>query len=812
MSNLPEQDPQDDMFDAPAAGVQDLSTFDDQPMAAYSVGSDDEALRKMGRRTSTFGRVAFVLLVGGALTAGWFAWRGTKNHAARMNGVEACGELPERSAMLACLREELQKTDYADVQERIVRNLGYFKDTESIPLLIEQLDNGGIVRRAAALALANIGLPAAEPAKQKLLDVLPETDERDKPQVVWALAVLREEAASEAIIDMFSRGLLQGQPGFDPKIITDVLGPARLSSDELLTHEHESVRNLTAQALAEVGSVEVVDPLSRLIDAELQRGEDRSQEVIRAAATGLGRAGDPRAARPLFSLLEREPSMRPSVLDALKKTTGAPQIAILAAEADDASIKRDLVRLMAEQHDPRVKDELAGMLSSDDEEIRSTAALALAELRDERAVPVLVQLAQGEDEGLADQALKGLRTVGAASATDDLLAMLPATCPDEPTPEMEAGCFRQAAILRALGATGSEAAGERIQRALTGVDAPAAAVALAQLNYERAYPELLDKVKRPPDVDMTAPTAAERSLTNEDLLRSRKGAIIAVGHFGNPEAADELMHVVEDMNDDYELRALAAESLGQVATAEHIQEVVRKINDASVPEVTRRYYVQALWQKAHPELNGAMLDIVASPDQPFEVKRAAALAVGYSGDEAANDRLMQMLDDDSTRPHAAMAIALGGSEAATRKLVEVLGQDDDAREILQMAIMSETPWFDRITEQMFENGQVWQRLRAAKILQDGDDRARYGYAWLKALSIMTQGYDGPGGITPQLAREKLYEALTGDNAEHRRLAAMALADMNERGLLIRARDEGGPGAEAARAELNRLNRPPSMEE
>jgi len=312
-------------------------------------------------------------------------------------------------------------------------------------------------------------------------------------------------------------------------------------------------------------------------------------------------------------------------------------------------------------------------------------------------------------------------------------------------------------------------------------------------------------------VDMAAANAAERSLTNEDLLRARRGAIQAMGYYGNPDAGDELMTVVEDMDDDYELRALAAAALGQVATDEQLQQVIEKIQDQNVPEVTRRYYVQALWQKPHPELNDTLLGLIAS-DQPFAVKRAAALAVGYSADDAVNERLMGMLEDESTRPHAAIAIALGGSEAAARRLVEVMGEDYETREIVQTAIMGETPWFDLLTERHFETGQIWQRLRASRVLQEGDEDNRYGYAWLKTTAVLSQGYQGPGGMEPPEARAKLYEALTGEDADKRELAAAALADMGERGLLIRARDEGGSGAEEARAQLNRLNRPASMED
>lgn len=246
MANGPEQQPPqhpsshppEDFPEQQPPGGQDLSAYDDdQPVIA--VGSDDEALKKMGRRTTPFGRVAAILLIVGAIVAGYLAWQGTKNYEARMEPLEACGAIEEQSQMLACVREVAQTSDYNDVQERAVRNLGYFEDTESVPILIDKLDNDGIVRRAAALALAKIGLPAAEPAKQKLLDVLPDTDEKDRPQVVWALAVLREDAAADAVVEMFSRGLLQQQPGFEAKVITDVLGPQRLASEELLTHEED---------------------------------------------------------------------------------------------------------------------------------------------------------------------------------------------------------------------------------------------------------------------------------------------------------------------------------------------------------------------------------------------------------------------------------------------------------------------------------------------------------------------------------------------------------------------------------------------
>jgi hypothetical protein len=372
---------------------------------------------------------------------------------------------------------------------------------------------------------------------------------------------------------------------------------------------------------------------------------------------------------------------------------------------------------------------------------------------------------------------------------------------------MPAGCFRQAGLLRALGSTGDQSVGPRLERALAGVDSPAAANALAILNYDPAYRTLLAMVERPRDVDMTATNAAERSLTNEDLLRRRRGAIQAMGRYGRPDSADALMTVVEDTMDDYELRGLAAASLGMSAPAEAMQQVITKVQDESLDEGARRYYVQSLWQKPRRELNSGLLDLIAS-DAPTEIRRAAALAVGYAADPANDDRLLAFLDDDATRREAAFAIVLGGSPDAANKLMETLAEYSDVEEVLQYGVMNEeNDWFNQLTSDMFESGQVWRRATVGRILADGTENRRWGYPWLKVTTVLKSGWNGLDGIDSRTARDKIYEALTGEDAGRRAIAARLLADMGERGLLIRARDEGGTGADDARTELDRLNRP-----
>ena len=777
-------DPQNDV---------DLSALDEDPAAAMADLGDDEAIKKIRQHTTPFGRIATTTLLVVAVAFGGFAYVSSKRAAEEEARLDAIGELDDIDQVLSELRKLYREIESPEIRFRIVRNLGHYKDTQAIDIFIDALDYDGPIRREAAKAIARLPRDVADKARSKLLQVLPRTDERDRAQVVWTLAVLGEAQAADAVLDQFKRGLLQNLEGFDPKVIVELLGPQRLASDELMGHEEESIRTLTAHALAEAANAEVIDPLTKMLTMELQRPkEKRSQEVIRAIAAGLGRIGDPRAARPLFDALRKVPELRGTIIDALRKSTGAPQLAVMVKEAGDVDLQRELVRLLAASHDDRVADELAELLAHEDAEIKELAAFGLAELGDGRARKPLVAYARGEDDSLADRALRALREVVDPSLSDDLKAMF------------ESMPHRKADIMRLIGWSGARELAPLLEKELDGDDAPSAGIALAELGYEPAFDKLLKTVPLPKKVDMGAKDAAERSLTNEDLLRKRKGAIVAMGFYGRPEAFEPLTQVVEnDETEDYELRALAAQAIGRLATAEQLQHVLGRIKDPGLDERSRRYYVQALWQKPHPELLGELVGMMADAQMPVGVRRAAALGVGYSNDGSVDQRLGELLDDAGSRRYAAVAVALGGAEPVVEKLLGVLTEDRETREILQDEIGADTDWFRLVTAEMFDKGTFHRRLAAARRLHLGTDKNTFGAAWAKAIEVVRSGWDGPGGLTPRQIRERLWKTFVAQDTDEslRDLVGHTLAAIPERGLLLRARDEGGPAAELARSLL-----------
>jgi HEAT repeat protein len=778
-------DPQHDSFSqrpaSQAPGV-DLSAFE-EPLP--DIGSNDsEIVKRMNRRTSPVGRIVGTAIVVGAVGLGYWAYQSSVSYDNRNQLLEEAASL-EGEALLEALRNAYAKSEHDDVKERILLNLGAYKDAKSVPLMIQALDEKGIVRRAAARALAHIGSPLADAAKPKLLEVLPQTDSRDKPQVVWALAVLKEAAAVPAILEEFSSGHLQNledldkDPAFDPKIIIDVVGPQRIASDELIKNPNKAIRALVAAALAETADPSAVEPLIKLLN-------DQDVEVVRQAAAGLGRTGDPRAAEPLFAMLQKNPSMRQSVLGAIAGSTSAPDIAKLMAGTTSVDLKRSLVSVLRESHDPRVLDTFAQLVNDPDEDIRQTSAMALADHGDARALPPLLELIKSEDRTTALDALDALALVAKPQVADALIPLLK----DNPG--------RKASLLKAIGKSGNQSAGAAVMKEIASDDREAASYALGDLKYEPAYGKLLAELKRPKDVDFSKP-----SVPTEEIVRNREIAIRALGRYGKPAAIPGLMTLIEDGADSAKLRAIAGSVLGQLADQQTLATIIAKAKNSALDEATRTFYVQGLWQADAQAVSGQLTDLL-QPSQPAEVRRSAALAIGYAADPANDQLLLDMVKNPALKREAAFAIVLGGSPAAAQELYRQIETDRELREILQDFLMADdSDFFNLVTAQNFASGQIFRRLAVADALRHGKGELTFSYPWQQVIARLKSGWNGPGGLAAREIRAKLYEALRGQEPEKRRLAAEALGAMKERGLLIRSRDEAGPGQQEAREVLMR---------
>ena len=485
--------------------------------------------------------------------------------------------------------------------------------------------------------------------------------------MVWALAVLQEEQAKDAIIQHFAAGTLQDKPRFDRRVIANVLGPEALGQDSLLFHESTAVRALTAQSLADLASKDTVAPLTKQLKFELNQPKSkRSLEVIRSIAAGLGRSGDAGAAEPLFDLLQQQPAMRVAILDSLSKSTSAPGLASLLKRTTDPQIRRELLAMVAQARDVRAVDTLAKYASSGKPRQRLSAAMGLAAVRDPRAKAPLLELAEGKPSDIALMALESLRAVAAPEHTQRL-AKIATTYP-----------ARKSAVLRALGATGDPAASPIIERELQGDDAGSAALALAQLKSATGYAKLLRMATRPRNLDMSKP-----SVKNETVLSNRLAAIRALGRYADPKSNKTLQAIVEDTKDDGRIRATAAAALGPTADAALINSILENPSAEG-----NEYYAPTIAQQAKPELQSALVAAIQGTSHPA-IRRGAAIALGYATPPNDDSRIVDLLKDTNTRRAGAIATLSGGGSSATAALLELLERDRDLRDWLEFTTTSE---------------------------------------------------------------------------------------------------------------------------
>ena len=98
--------------------------------------TDEEAMKKIGQRTTLGGKILTLVLVGSVAGLAYAYVQRSAAYEARMDGVKAAGALKD-GAMLSALRTELSNSEYPDVKVRAIRNLAHFKDKQSVPMLTQ---------------------------------------------------------------------------------------------------------------------------------------------------------------------------------------------------------------------------------------------------------------------------------------------------------------------------------------------------------------------------------------------------------------------------------------------------------------------------------------------------------------------------------------------------------------------------------------------------------------------------------------------------------------------------------------------------
>lgn len=823
---------------------------------SFSGGGGDDGNFKKGR--FGVGAVIVGLLIAGAATA-IFVIGGAKQ-AEEMSPKQIADEkkavalLPIAEA-LPKYRDWAKKGEVPKLQEEAFTQLAWAKDPEGLQSIIKGLESGDHrVRGTAATAILEYGTPGGDAAKPALLKALKEADASDKPQIAWALAALHEPAAFDEVMKEYRAGhlakvqRLDGNPAFDPDHLAGMVSLDKLAT--LAGDESESVRQLVATVLSRNGDPKYTDALIKLVS-------DKSVEVAREAAVGLGKIANEQAMQPLLGALGKaDKDSRQKFLEALRDGVGGKGL-VLALRSVDKS-KRDTEKfqtklifdMLKTLEDPRGGDLLAQYIeSTQSPHWKTEAALRLAEVGDLRGVPTLGWRMKQDPLALYNKDLDpeyrqddNERVVSARMLADlavlypDKRAEIRAASydgvyhwiVDKPQPHANGLRYMAASDAKEALPKMREWANPKIPFPKEGQQEfpPVWATAQSALRYigwmqdPGAWSVLEAQLRRRPekvDATMEALLQGGMAVMGMSLRAVGVGASHGFAQWGDPKAFPILVKYIEDKQNNEQSRIEACFSLGWVASDEQIKEVVKKVKefDKSDPktQLIRGCYLETLVRKPVPEATAGLVDLI-NGSVDLEVQHQAARAVGFGGlTPQITQQLFEKLKNPATRTDAALALLVGADADTVRRMMATYNDVDPAGLEELKVVYNQTfgYWSDRNYEKgdvarWIENAHAASRVKVRDALQD----------WPKLiLSRAIQGIDydnGPHSVTRVQMRVRLLRDARGADEKKRKDAIMILKFMNEKGVLMALKSEDGPAKELARQAFFELMNPKATTE
>jgi len=214
---------------------------------------------------------------------------------------------------------------------------------------------------------------------------------------------------------------------------------------------------------------------------------------------------------------------------------------------------------------------------------------------------------------------------------------------------------------------------------------------------------------------------------------ARAQAATGLGRLASPRAISTLIKTLED--DDLKLRSAAGAALARAARpipggkvdpaalAALISALQGKSDDARGGAATALQTVSA------PEANAALFAVLKDTAHDSDARSAAALALGFPGNAAAVDPLVQALHDPDGDVDTAARDALAAiGPAAIDKLVAVIQTDGAEAYYAEQALASQgaaaLPALQRVADGNNRTAQHWAAVALGSLSSSGVQRAR----------------------------------------------------------------------------------------
>ncbi len=741
-----------------------------------------------------------------------------------------------------------------EIKQEALKQLAWARDPEGVKLAVQLLKSDSPkLQSMAATVLSHYGPEMAESAKPALLEALKVAGSGSKPQIAWALAVLREPQAFPEVLSLYRAGHLAGiqrlggGSAFDPNKIVEIVPLEKIAA--LAGDESVSVRQMVATVLSRNAEPKWTDALIKLLG-------DADSDVARQAAPGLGLIGDKKARDPLVAKLrDADTESRKLYLEALRDGAGGAGLVLAlysVVNDDDVEhkwyVRKEIFGMIDKLNDPRAGDALFEYLQVEDHiHYQYRTAKALAQIGDPRAVPTLAKRLRMDPEKIYsddydwEMLIKrdGKERVKAARMIADLAALNPDKQEEMREQAEDALIFwsnertqPHANGLRALVNLGSTKDIKQL-RAWSDPNEPlpkegqqppmpdAFVIAQSALRYVGV---LQDKPSWKVLESALSAKPEKLSISQESMLQGGlailgmslnalgKGAADGFSEWGDTKAFKPLLEYIEDVHQNESGREAACAALAWTADKESIMEVAQKISeynsDAPQDAFRRKCLLETLVQRPVPGTASALISLMTK-DQAIETRTNLARAIAKAGIDADTQaKLVELAKDPALMNDAILALALGGSpDEAARAVALFAGMDKVAIEQLKgMWYNSFGFWSTEDLSKGVLFRYVDNAVAISRVIIDATPQV-----W--AAEKLTSQFDnlifdnGPHSFTRVVLRNELFKMGNGTDAEKASGAVRTLKFMKEIGSLMALSEVEGPVGALAQKAVFELKHP-----
>jgi HEAT repeat protein len=164
---------------------------------------------------------------------------------------------------------------------------------------------------------------------------------------------------------------------------------------------------------------------------------------------------------------------------------------------------------------------------------------------------------------------------------------------------------------------------------------------------------------------------------NDEDLRIRASAIIALGLTGDRNAIKQLTEILENKNEVDWLRGCAAIALGRLSGEEVLSPLIRALQDESL--MVCRAVISAMGELKSPKVLPYLEEVLHNQGKK-ELHAAAVSIMGAAGGEEVVSIMLQALEHPETGVRCNAALALGNlrTEKAIQPLVKLMQEKDES--------------------------------------------------------------------------------------------------------------------------------------